>query len=83
MTWQKGNHSSSSRNLNTTEEHAGAFAGLLHVTVHSIKGFRDTAGLMDRADPFVSLQLGNDKQTTSTKDNVISYRVFPSRCSTP
>ena len=27
---------------------AGAFAGLLHVSLHKIEGFSDTAGFMDR-----------------------------------
>ena len=49
---------------------AGAFAGMLHVTVHKIDEFSDTAGFMDRTDPYVSLQLGGDKQQTSYKDDV-------------
>ena len=48
----------------------GAFAGVLHVTVHKIDEFSDNAGLMDRTDPYVWLQLGGDKQQTSYKDNV-------------
>jgi len=34
----------------------GAFAGLLHVTVDRISGVADTAGFMDRTDPYVSLR---------------------------
>ena len=49
---------------------AGAFAGMLHVTVHKIDEFSDTAGFMDRTDPYVLLQLGGDKQKTSYKDDV-------------
>ena len=55
---------------------AGAFAGLLHVTVHSIKGFQDTAGFMDKTDPYVSLKVGNDQKKTRTLDNVGGSVVF-------
>ena len=44
----------------------GAFAGLLHVTVHKIS----TAAFMDFTDSYVSLQLGSDEQKTSCKNNV-------------
>ena len=56
---------------------AGAFAGMLHVTVHKIDEFSDTAGLMDRTDPYVWLQLGSDKQKTSYKDNVRPFLKSP------
>ena len=56
---------------------AGAFAGMLHVTVHKIDEFSDAAGLMDRTDPYVWLQLGGDKQKTSYKDNVSPRWRFP------
>jgi len=36
----------------------GSFAGLLHVTVHKIDEFSDTAGFLDRTDPDVLLQIG-------------------------
>ena len=36
----------------------GAFSGVLHVNVHKIDEFSDTAGVMDRTDPYVLLQLG-------------------------
>ena len=51
-------------------EAAGAFAGLLHVTVHKTDGFSDTAGFMDRTDPYVLLQIGSEKQKTSSKKDV-------------
>ena len=35
----------------------GAFAGTLRVTVVRIDAFSDTAGLMDRTDPFISLKV--------------------------
>jgi Ca2+-dependent lipid-binding protein len=48
----------------------GSFSGILHVTVIGIKEFDDNASFMDRADPYVSLQLGAGKpRKTTTKDN--------------
>jgi hypothetical protein len=54
---------------------SGAFSGMLHVIVHRIDGFKDMCGLMDRIDPYVSLELGKEKLTTSVKDNVRTHRV--------
>jgi hypothetical protein len=42
----------------------------LLVTVHLIDDFADHAGLKDRTDPFVSLQLGEELYRTAIKDNV-------------
>ena len=42
---------------------------------HRIDGFKDMCGLMDRIDPYVSLELGKEKLTTSVKDNVRTHRV--------
>ena len=47
----------------------GAFQGDLHVTVLGIKNFTDCAGFMDKTDPYVQLQLGDEIQKTSVKDN--------------
>jgi len=44
--------------------------------VQSIKGFQDTAGFMDRTDPYVSLKLGNDKKRTRTLDNAGGSAMF-------
>ena len=42
----------------------------LLVTVHRIYDFCDEAGLMDRTDPFVSLELGKQRYETTIKDDV-------------
>jgi len=40
------------------------YIGILHVTVHRIEGFSDTAGFMDKTDPYVQLTLGKEKRKT-------------------
>ncbi len=57
----------------------GAFAGLLHVTVHKI----NTAALMDRTDPYVLLQLGSDEQKTSCNNNVSPPLFLPPKYASP
>ena len=47
----------------------GAFAGLLHVTVDRISGVSDSAGFMDKTDPYVSLCLATETVRTSCLDN--------------
>ena len=47
----------------------GAFAGLLHVTVDRISGVSDSAGFMDKTDPYVSLCLATETLRTSCLDN--------------
>lgn len=42
---------------------------ILQVTVHSIDGFDDYAGFMDRTDPYVLLQVGKLKHKTSIKQD--------------
>jgi len=42
---------------------------ILQVTVHSIDGFDDYAGFMDRTDPYVLLQVGKLKHQTSIKQD--------------
>ena len=42
----------------------GSFGGQIHVTVHRIEGFSDTAGFMDKTDPYVQLVLGKEKRKT-------------------
>ena len=42
----------------------------IQITVHKIDGFSDSAGFMDRTDPYVSLQLGKEKHQTSVKNDV-------------
>ena len=54
----------------------GAFEGILHVTVQSIEGFSDTAGFMDRTDPYVSLVLGKEKRKTRYQNNAGGTAVF-------
>ncbi len=54
---------------------AGSFAGMLHVTAHKIEvhkndEFSDTAGFLDRTDPYVLLQIGREQQKTSSRNNV-------------
>jgi len=39
------------------------------ITVVSIDEFSDTAGFMDRTDPYVSLTLGDETYKTTVKDN--------------
>ena len=48
----------------------------LLVTVHLIDDFADHAGLKDRTDPFVSLQLGEELYRTAIKDNVRPYHNY-------
>jgi len=55
---------------------AGAFAGALHITVHSIDEFSDSAGFMDKTDPFVRLELGSEKLMTSCKNNAGGHKVI-------
>jgi hypothetical protein len=48
----------------------GSFEGLLHVTVHRIANFPNKAGILDKTDPYVSVQLGAGKpRKTSLKQN--------------
>ena len=47
-----------------------AFAGTVHVRVFRIMNFKDTAGWMDKADPFVLLRLGKTKHRTAVRHNV-------------
>ena len=54
----------------------GAFEGILQVTVQSIEGFSDTAGFMDRTDPYVSLVLGKEKRKTKYQNNAGGTAVF-------
>ena len=53
----------------------GAFAGVFHVTIVRLDNFSDTAGLMDRTDPFVELRLGNECLKTSVKNNAGGHNV--------
>jgi hypothetical protein len=54
----------------------GGFAGVLHVTVHSIEDFKDTSGLMDRTDPYVQVQIGTEQQQTSYKNDAGGHHVI-------
>ena len=49
---------------------------ILQVTVHSIDGFDDYAGFMDRTDPYVLLQVGKLKHKTSIKQDNGGKDVF-------
>ena len=53
----------------------GAFAGVFHVTVVRLDNFSDTAGMMDRTDPFVEMRLGNECLKTSVKNNAGGHNV--------
>jgi Ca2+-dependent lipid-binding protein len=55
---------------------AGAFAGVFHVTIERIDQFSDTAGFMDRTDPYVEVQLGRESFRTSVKDNAGGHDVI-------
>jgi len=45
------------------------FAGVFKVTVVSISGFDETAGFMDKTDPFVTVKLGDEEFCTDVKSN--------------
>ena len=47
----------------------GSFTGVLHLTVCRIDEFSDTAGFMDKTDPYVKVLLGNEEFKTTVKDN--------------
>lgn len=61
------------------------FAGDIHVKVFSISDFQETAGLMDKTDPFVKLTIGKVQHMTRVKNNVGGSAVFDevSRISNP
>ena len=54
----------------------GGFAGVLHVNVHSIDDFKDTSGFMDRTDPYVQVQVGDDQQQTTWKNDAGGHHVI-------
>eukprot|EP00287_Rhodomonas_sp_CCMP768_P009124 CAMPEP_0196724438 /NCGR_PEP_ID=MMETSP1091-20130531/6285_1 /TAXON_ID=302021 /ORGANISM="Rhodomonas sp., Strain CCMP768" /LENGTH=125 /DNA_ID=CAMNT_0042066553 /DNA_START=66 /DNA_END=443 /DNA_ORIENTATION=+ len=45
------------------------FGGVLKVTVIKIQGFDESSGFMDKTDPFVELEMGEEKFKTATKNN--------------
>ena len=53
-----------------------AFAGTVHVRVFRIMNFKDTAGWMDKADPFVQLGMGKMMHKTAVKHNAGGTVVF-------
>ena len=44
-----------------------AWAGLFHVVVHSIDGFKDKTSILSKSDPFVTLALGGETLSTTVK----------------
>jgi hypothetical protein len=70
--------SSAARNSNASlPPHTdGSFAGTVHVRVFRILNFKDTAGWMDKTDPFVQLRLGKTTRKTSVKNNAGGAAVF-------
>ena len=52
------------------------FAGTVHVRVFRIMNFKDTAGWMDKADPFVQLGMGKMMHKTAVKHNAGGTVVF-------
>ena len=44
-----------------------SFAGQMHVKVFKIEGFSDSAGPMDKSDPYVSITVGKSTQKTNVK----------------
>jgi len=51
-------------------------AGDVHVKVYSIRNFKDTAGFMDKTDPFVQLTVGRITHKTTVKNNAGGSAVF-------
>lgn len=49
-----------------------SFVGQLHVKVFKIEGFADSAGMMDKTDPYVSATMGKSTKKTSVKVSPIS-----------
>eukprot|EP00286_Rhodomonas_abbreviata_P007479 CAMPEP_0181320424 /NCGR_PEP_ID=MMETSP1101-20121128/18118_1 /TAXON_ID=46948 /ORGANISM="Rhodomonas abbreviata, Strain Caron Lab Isolate" /LENGTH=125 /DNA_ID=CAMNT_0023428131 /DNA_START=26 /DNA_END=403 /DNA_ORIENTATION=+ len=45
------------------------FGGILKVKVVKIEGFAETAGFMDKTDPFVELKMGEETFKTAVKNN--------------
>ena len=62
--------SSQGRNEAASSDGSFFWGGYLRVTVLSIDGFVDTVTAFVRTRPYVQLQLGNESQGTSCKDNV-------------
>ena len=50
--------------------------GTVHVRVFRIINFKDTAGFMDKTDPYVKLQYGTTMQKTAAKNNAGGNAVF-------
>jgi hypothetical protein len=44
-----------------------AWAGLFHVIVHSIDGFKDKTSFLSKSDPFVTLTLGGETFSTTVR----------------
>ena len=58
-----------SRYASRDSSRRGPFEGVLAVLVHSIVDFSDTAGFMDRTDPFVELKVGHRKVMIPERDS--------------
>ena len=48
-----------------------SFVGQLHVKVFKIEGFADSAGMMDKTDPYVRVTMGKSTKKTSVKVTLI------------
>ena len=58
-----------SRYASRDSSRRGPFEGVLAVLVHSIVDFSDTAGFMDKTDPFVELKVGHRKVRITERDS--------------
>mmetsp|Transcript_5274 Transcript_5274/g.12677 ORF Transcript_5274/g.12677 Transcript_5274/m.12677 type:complete len:126 (+) Transcript_5274:97-474(+) len=52
------------------------FGGVLKVKVVKIQGFTEQAGFMDKTDPYVELEMGEETYKTATKNNAGGNAVF-------
>lgn len=44
-----------------------SFTGQMHVKIFKIEGFSDSAGMLDRTDPYVKITMGKSTKKTSVK----------------
>jgi hypothetical protein len=62
--------------LSSSPQKAPASPGTLRVRVFRIINFKDTAGFMDKTDPYVKLQYGTTMHKTAAKNNAGGNAVF-------
>ena len=51
-------------------------AGDIHIRVYSVSNFKETAGFMDKTDPFVQLTIGKISHKTKIKNNAGGSALF-------